>query len=179
MKEIYENMKTKSLMVVWVLCLPGIALASDFANSSVTAETTVAVTSSLSFTHILTGGDGIKSGKIAENSVVASGTVALTGEGNISRVDLSWNRDINPEFFMAEMKGNVAGMKQDGESKAIGVQFVPVTQATYVDDGRNNAIYNLTAPSRMFLYTINTWKAPQFLNAGSYRLSVRANVVTA
>ncbi|EAP4732248.1 hypothetical protein LNR78_004396 [Salmonella enterica] len=172
--------KMEGLISLIALCLSGTTAcyAGDFTGAPVTATAAVAVSSPLSFTHTLSA-NSFQSGMIAANTVVASGTVALTGGSHISKVKLTWDRSVNPEAYSKGGDGASAQMKiSDSDQTGIDIRFVPVTSAKYLA-GAGYAVYQLDTPASQFRYNVNTLIDKQTLKAGSYRLSVSADVMAA
>ncbi|EAQ1076785.1 hypothetical protein V6D72_004906 [Salmonella enterica] len=166
-------------IAVLLSCSAGYAFAGDFTGSPVMAEASVSISSPLSFTHTLSA-SSFSAGKLAADTVFARGEVALSGGGNISQVNLSWNRNVNPTMLIAQKEDEavMTSTASDGSQHSIFVHFVPETQATSAD-GDIGKIYRLSTPGSKFDYTVKLLGDAAEAYAGNYKLSVRADVAAA
>ncbi|CAD6107070.1 hypothetical protein [Escherichia coli] len=147
------------------------------------ATATLVVQSTATFNHDLQPASGIVAGKLADDAVLANGTVQASQ--TMQKVKLSWVRAVNPE--LSGQDGQYAQLLPVGskdQTKAIPVMFKPVLQPSQSQSDNDAAVYTLATPAQTFGYQIvnaagKVGKGDVTISAGHYQMTVDADVVFA
>ncbi|HAG2521345.1 TPA: hypothetical protein G8V61_004099 [Salmonella enterica] len=146
------------------------------------ATATLVVTSVATFDHNLQAATGIMAGRLADDAVLATGTVSASQ--TMQKVKLSWVRSTNP-VLLSKGAEYAQLLSEDGDkNKVIPVMFKPVIQPAQSVSNDANVTYTLATPAQTFSYKIVNAASEAGLgditiSAGNYKMTVNADTVFA
>ncbi|HAG2521342.1 TPA: hypothetical protein G8V61_004096 [Salmonella enterica] len=144
------------------------------------ATATLVVTSVATFDHNLQAATGIMAGRLADDAVLATGTVSASHM--LRSVTLSWERSTNPAI--SGQGGDYAQLlpvDSKDPNKMIPVMFKPVGMVSQKQSDNSKVAYSLATSAQTFDYQIvnaasKVGESGITISAGSYKMTVDADV---